>query len=240
MSAITAAQLAERVQTKLGCGYVYGALGQVTTDAQLQSLAKQYPAMYTAVYLAKCRKNIGVQSFDCVGLVKYFGWGNTGNKLTVYDAATDVSANGAYERAKVKGPIADMPDVPGLCVRFPGHIWVYVGGGSVVEARGVDYGVVLTRLADRPWTHWIEYPYGVDYAAEAPAARPEAEPGEPSLRDTVFGLAGTGDEPSSWAQDACAWAKETGLFQGDGQGSYGWQQGVTREQLAMALFRSRG
>ena len=44
-----------------------------------------------------------------------------------------------------------MPDIPGIAVFMPGHVGLYVGGGYVVEARGFAYGVVKTRLNDRPW-----------------------------------------------------------------------------------------
>ena len=49
-------------------------------------------------------------------------------------------------------------------------------------------------------------------------------------------LTGTGDKPSAWAEEAVAWAKEQGIFAGDGKGNYGWQQPVTREQLALILM----
>lgn len=43
--------------------------------------------------------------------------------------------------------------------------------------------------------------------------------------------------PSPWARDACAWAQELGLFVGDGQGDFRWQDPVTREELAAVLER---
>ena len=49
-------------------------------------------------------------------------------------------------------------------------------------------------------------------------------------------LTGTGDTPSGWAAEAVRKAKELGLFAGDGEGNYGWQQPVTREQLAAILL----
>jgi hypothetical protein len=35
-----------------------------------------------------------------------------------------------------------------------GHVGMYIGAGQVIEARGADYGVVITKLSDRAWTHW--------------------------------------------------------------------------------------
>lgn len=52
----------------------------------------------------------------------------------------------------------------------------------------------------------------------------------------LTGIAGTGDKPSPWAKEAVEWAQEHGLFAGDGNGNYGWQCLVTREQLAVILY----
>jgi len=45
-----------------------------------------------------------------------------------------------------------------------------------------------------------------------------------------------GDDPSPWAKEACEVAK--GVFQGDGQGNYGWKQPLTREMAAVILQRT--
>ena len=49
-------------------------------------------------------------------------------------------------------------------------------------------------------------------------------------------ITGTGDKPSPWDEEATRWAIEQGIFAGDGKGNYGWQQPVTREQLAVILM----
>ncbi len=175
---IKADDLARLVQTKLGLPYVYGALGQTMSEAMIRSFAKQYPSMYTSAYLTKTLEAVGKQAFDCAGLIKFFAWGNTDN-LKTYDADTDISANTAYSKASVKGAIKTIPEKPGVCVWLDGHIGVCIGAGYVVEARGVDHGVVKTRLTDRPWTHWMQYP-GVDYADASISATTTAT--KPTLR----------------------------------------------------------
>jgi peptidoglycan hydrolase-like protein with peptidoglycan-binding domain len=35
-----------------------------------------------------------------------------------------------------------------------GHVGMYIGGGKVVESRGVNYGVVQTNLRGRTWGYW--------------------------------------------------------------------------------------
>lgn len=47
---------------------------------------------------------------------------------------------------------------------------------------------------------------------------------------------GSGNNPSSWHEEATRWAIEQGLFQGDGKGNYDWQEPVTREQLAQVIY----
>jgi N-acetylmuramoyl-L-alanine amidase CwlA len=54
---------------------------------------------------------------------------------------------------------------------------------------------------------------------------------------TLTSLTGTGDNPATWAKEAAEWAKAQGIFGGDGNGNYGWQKPMTREQLAAVLYR---
>jgi len=44
-----------------------------------------------------------------------------------------------------------------------------------------------------------------------------------------------GDEPSIWAKDACEKAQKAGVFNGDGNGNYDWQEPITREAVAVIL-----
>ena len=60
---------------------------------------------------------------------------------------------------KEKGKISTIPEIPGVLVFLDGHVGVYIGGGYVIEARGHDYGVVKTKLEDRPWTNWGKCPW---------------------------------------------------------------------------------
>lgn len=55
-----------------------------------------------------------------------------------------------------------MPDMPGLAVRYDGHVGYYIGNGEVIEERGFAYGCVKTKLKDRKWLHWYKFPC-IDY-----------------------------------------------------------------------------
>lgn len=133
--------------SKLGSAYMFGYTGIVTEEA-IQRKANQYPRMYTITYIIKCRKNIGRWATDCSGLIDIF-------------LGVDLSSSGYYARALKKGPISTIPkNIPGLLVFKTDttgdiyHVGVCVGDGTVVEAKGIDYGVVRTTLANAGWDLW--------------------------------------------------------------------------------------
>ena len=47
------------------------------------------------------------------------------------------------------------------------------------------------------------------------------------------------EQASPWAQEAADWAVRKGIIQGKGGGDYGWQDSLTREELAVILYRAR-
>ena len=164
-------ELVEFVKNCMGLPYIYGTFGQVLTASLIEAKAKQYPRQLTQNRKNLALKNyIGKRSVDCIGLIKYFLWSDpSGNPK--YDKNTDWSADDTYCRAGNKGTIKTMPDVPGVCVRYAGHVGVYIGDGEVIEARGFDYGVVMTNLADRKWTHWYYHPL-ISYT-DVPVSKPQ-------------------------------------------------------------------
>ena len=116
---------------------------------------------------------------DCVGACKGYAWTDGGRGVlgaigtgapfrTRYGAngCPDKGATGMFTYAKRKGMpwgrIDTLPELPGLALYKKGHIGYYVGNGEAVEWRGFSYGCVLTRVADRPWTHWFRLPF-IDY-----------------------------------------------------------------------------
>jgi hypothetical protein len=75
------------------------------------------------------------------------------------------------KKCKQRGRMHTMPEIPGVLVFMPGHVGIYCGDGKVIEARGFHYGVVETRLSDRPWENWgkcpwIKYPESTRYFAK--------------------------------------------------------------------------
>lgn len=148
----TASSLIEYCKAQLGLPYWMGTYGQIATRALYEANKKRLPQYYTANdFLSQLGKRV----FDCVGLVKGFRWSATPTSAPVYNAAQDVAVSGLYAQCSRRGDLRSMPNIPGVCVFIPRqHVGVYIGDGWVIEARGHAYGVVKTRLADRPWTQW--------------------------------------------------------------------------------------
>lgn len=155
-----------------GAGYVYGTFGDVCTVSLLDQCAKRYPDNNLAGgQMRKVgEKWLGKRVTDCIGLLKWYmytdKYGN--NPHGGYQSKYDTSANGAFNNAKEKGPISTLPEIPGICLHMNGHFGVYIGGGWAIEARGTYYGVVKTRVKDRPWTYWFKSPW-LEYVSAEPS-----------------------------------------------------------------------
>lgn len=147
--------------------YVWGTFGGVLSEAAYGQKLSQYPKE-VGRYADFIKKNsINKRTSDCVGLIKSYLWWKNGNPA--YNSSTDVSADGMYEIAKEKGPISNIPEIPGLCVWKKGHIGVYIGNGQVIEEHGTLSGIMQTPSkgpGSTPWTHWLKCPF-ILYQEEA-------------------------------------------------------------------------
>ena len=159
-----------------GWGYVYGTYGNILTEELLQDRASVFGEQVTG-FEDFIRENwMCRRTADCVGLIKGYGWYNpdSGEIVVGTNGMADVTANGMFDAATVKGTIDSIPEVPGLAVWQDGHIGIYIGNGEVIEAMGTEQGVVKTTLPSG-WTHWLEIPY-ISYATqEEPTTEPTEE-----------------------------------------------------------------
>ena len=162
------ADLARFCIGRLGVPYVMGTNGKIFTSTMYSDLTERNPAdWFTEERRPAVESLIGERTTDCHGLIEWFAAELAGGKWNY-----DTTADEAFEAAQEKDGIGSLPEQPGVCVRFSGHVGVYIGGGYVVEARGFEYGVCLTKLAERPWTHWYQHPK-IRYAVKAlPAPNP--------------------------------------------------------------------
>ena len=192
--------LVEFVTACIGRPYIYGTFGQKLTAALIDAKARQYPKYLGPARVKKAKAEfIGKRSDDCIGLIKNYLWAADVNTDPVYNAAQDWTADNTFTRATVKGNINDMPEIPGLCVRYKGHVGVYIGNGFVVEARGFDYGVVKTSLKSRPWVNWYKHPL-IEYNEQIGPNTGEIS-GNKSItdiaREVIAGKWGNGSERKS-------------------------------------------
>jgi len=150
--------------------YLWGAYGQKATQAYIDSNIKQYPdnAKWRVYVSAAVGKN---RVCDCYGFVKGFLWWTDDSGNPKYSAAQDRNTLAAYNAAKEKGLLANMPEIPGLVLYMTGHVGVYCGGGRFIECAGGGKGAVEGRIVGGKvtqgsrFTHWfkdvnVEYSIG--------------------------------------------------------------------------------
>ena len=187
----------------IGMPYWYGTVVYKCTENLRARKAKQYPAHYGSSRAARYRDDIAKKKVcaDCVGLIKGYQWTNGGQGViesigtdrtfsSKYGGhgCPDKSANGMFSYAKSKGcawgTIDTLPEVPGIALRFDGHVGVYIGGGYAVEERGFNYGCVKTKVSSRKWTHWYQLPF-VDYGDAMFTGGGAAKPDTPASEYTL-------------------------------------------------------
>ena len=143
-----------------GWGYIYGAYGQIWTQAMQNRATDEQTVKYGQQW-------VGKHVIDCSGVwwlamkelgsYMYHGSNTMWNKYTV--------AKGRLS----KGKRTDGQELkPGTAI-FTGindgdhnHVGIYVGDGKVLEAGGTQKGVILTNVTLAKWTCWGEMKY-VDY-----------------------------------------------------------------------------
>lgn len=193
MADCKASELIAWLRGHVGDGYVYGTTGEICTKELLYRKQQQYGARLGNGYYQKngdydggrCARWLNRWVADCSGLIKR-------GRKELGGPYRDVSAQGTYDQCETRGEMADFPPVPGCAVflwsssrKRMGHVGIYVGDGEVIEARGVDYGVVVTRLANRSWGYWglldwLEYDLDTEDGRELPGGDAEEDDGDNS------------------------------------------------------------
>lgn len=118
--------------------YLYGAKhsDNPITLNKINQLRKQNSQIYTDSYYNKALKFIGKNAIDCSGLNCY---------------AYDIPDIGSWQIAGLGWAESKITnDIPiGSTLWKPGHCGIYKGDGEVIEARGIDYGVVISKVSER-------------------------------------------------------------------------------------------
>lgn len=145
--------LIEFCKSKIGTPYVYGAKGEILTESRLQLLKKQNPGMYTTAYTTKARQFIGQRCTDCSGLISWY----TGIIRGSYNY---------HDTADKAVPIGSLNDsMIGWALWKPGHIGVYIGDGYCIEAKGINYGTIKSKVSATAWQKALKL-CDIDYSQE--------------------------------------------------------------------------
>lgn len=185
MSKLTGKELAQFALSKLGTPYVYGAKGALGNLSQswLNVLIRSYPGIYTPSYITKSKKYVGKVATDCSGLISWY----TGKNL---------SSSMMKSTASYVGSIKDIHKAPvGAVLWRQGHVGVYIGQGQCVEARGINYGVVRSKVSKRDFTHYLLFDY-IDYDNKS-----QVETVNKYSKPTVTLRKGSRGEGVKWVQD---------------------------------------
>jgi cell wall-associated NlpC family hydrolase len=181
---VTAAQFIEKVKIPLqeGWGYIYGTWGVIWTQAKQDASTRDMTVKYGS-------KWIGKHVTDCSGLIRRaLYW--LGEEI-VHHARYQYTDYCTNKGKLVNGRREDgtLP-LPGSAVFLQGsetkihHVGVYVGGDTVIEAKGTVYGVVTSHL--NHWDHWGELKM-VDYTDAAALEVEDAITHEDTQEDATAG-----------------------------------------------------
>ena len=137
--------------SKVGCGYVWGATGEILTESKLEYFYKLHP---DKVDKSIVKKWLNMQVFDCAGLV-YSSFKQVGIELA--KGATSIWGN--KSKFEKYGQIKTYP-TDKVCILFRGdgshmeHTGIYILNGEYVHAKGSKSGVLRENMSGSSWTHW--------------------------------------------------------------------------------------
>lgn len=184
MAEIAAVDLIAKFQYALNnkWGYIYGAWHETWTaskqnalvntfkskygaDWQNNATAKKQDKYYGAVYGSKWINHIVT---DCSGLF-YWAFKELGGYM--YHGSNTMYNKYCTSKGKLtkRGRTDGKELKPGTAVftgneSNHGHVGLYIGNDTVIEASGTQAGVITTKISGGKWTYWGELK-GVKYGA---------------------------------------------------------------------------
>ena len=147
-------ELANYAKSKIDTPYFYGTKMNKLTESKMNLLHELYPQTVSMAYMNKARRQGQVNKIntDCSGLI----FGYTGKLL---------GSAQLYSQAKKRLDIKEWEKfAKGVVLWKQGHVGVYIGDGKVIEAKGINFGVIETNIKDGNWKYgltfdWMEYEY---------------------------------------------------------------------------------
>lgn len=173
----TGAGLVDYARGRLGTPYFYGAKipEGALTENKMSTMHRLYPKVVTTAYMTKARSRgqVGKVNVDCSGLIAGYRQLNIGSAQL-------------YQTAYTRMPIANINDfAPGVVLWKSGHVGVYIGKVNgvpmCIEAKGINYGTVMTKVAATKWVYGltfkeIDYTYDVKVPGVWKGTNPYTEP----------------------------------------------------------------
>lgn len=168
-------ELRDYAISKIGTPYFYGAKMNILTEAMMNSLHNSYPGTVTMTYITKARNNkqVGRINTDCSGLIGGY-------------RGKQIGSAQLYSSAKKRMDIKNIKDFAvGTVLWKSGHVGVYIGIENgvpmCVEAKGINYGVIKSKVSATKWTYGltfsdIEYTYDVKLDGTKKAINPYIQP----------------------------------------------------------------
>jgi hypothetical protein len=166
-------------------GYSWGARGQVANEGILQAQARNFDPKAPESYFARTKRWLGRPIFDCNGLVEAFYGLQTGEKLDSTAKGNYRSWCGRKSPAAADERLPALPQMPGVAlfrgensakISHVGLLLCRYGDGAldwhVLECKGADYGLVISKLKEGKWTHWGVMDQLFDYGEEQGAPLP--------------------------------------------------------------------
>lgn len=130
--------------SKNGCGYIFGASGEILTDGIDASLAASYGTSGESE--AARRKWLGKQVFDCSGFVSWIL-----GQMHLFSGRTN--CDGLWGMCNSVGSLGACQ--PGdLLMRGGEHVAIYIGNNQTIEANGVNKGTCILSALNRGWTRF--------------------------------------------------------------------------------------
>ena len=182
---ITANDLISKFQYALSnkWGYIWGAAGGKWTQAQQDRATREQTVKYG-------QKWVGHNVADCSGM---FTWAFKQLGSTMYHGSDTMYRKWCVENGTLsKGQRTDGQELkPGTAVftwkekdKKYGHVGLFIGNGTVIEAYGTQKGVITSKVTETRWTHWGELKdVSFNGVEPAPAPAPEPQPAKlPTIR----------------------------------------------------------
>ena len=149
----TGSGMVEYARQYLGTPYFYGSKipEGILTENKMKIMHAMYPGIVTDSYMAKARNRgqVGRVNVDCSGLIAGYRQKNIGSAQL-------------YQTAYTRLPMEKLSEfAPGVVLWRPGHVGVYAGKVEgipmCIEAKGIRYGTVMTRVAASKWQYGLTF-----------------------------------------------------------------------------------